>query len=74
MSFEEDREILSNSTYLNDNIIHAAQILLKKLPSVSSEGIGGFQSPQCGKELSFKHVMKFQKCIQVLHINNNHYF
>ena len=64
--------ILQSSTaWLNDNIIHAAQTLLKK----QSRGtIGGWRSTQCSKRVEkFPVVPPNSPFIQILHVNNNHW-
>ena len=45
--FENDRNVLLSSQWLNDNIIYVAQQLMKmSVPDGTT--IGGLQSPQCG--------------------------
>ena len=62
--FMADKAILESATsWLTDSIIYAASILLSKL----NEDIGGWQSPQLGRNLGFKHIVPGQKFIQVLH-------
>ena len=59
----------STLNWLNDNIISAAQMLLKS----QSEGkIEGFQSPQFGNMLAFTKI-KHSAFLQILHVNGNHW-
>ena len=57
------RACLSRTSWLSDNIIFTASILL----SQQAKDIDGWQSPQCGKHFNFKQVNPRQKYIQVLH-------
>ena len=68
LSFD-DRDLLLESCWLNDNIVHSAQQLLKKEAPVD---VGGFQSPQYGTNLKFKPLCG-KKFIQILNINGNHW-
>ena len=61
----EDKDLILQNGWLNDKIIYSAQQLLK---GVAPVGVGGFQSPQCGKKLQFKPLL--EKFIQVLHAND----
>lgn len=70
--FEHDRHVLLSTQWLNDNIISAAQELLK-LSVPDGLEIGGLQSPQCGRHLKFKPVVPREKYIQVLHVDDNHW-
>ena len=70
--FEHDRNVLLGDQWLNDNIIYAAQQLLK-LSVPNGHEIGGLQSPQYGRLLTFKPVVPREKYIQVLHVDGNHW-
>ncbi len=64
--YEGDKEVLNSSCdYINDNIIQTAQVLLRK-----NFNLGGLQSPQCGKKMSFEVD---QVCIQVLNVSEIHW-
>ena len=69
--YNDDKRILESETWLNDNIIYAAQSLLKK----QTKGeIFGFQSTQlCKKMHQFRAITGLSKFIQILHINDNHW-
>ena len=64
-----DRRILQGTEWLNDNIIYAAQLLLKK----EFTEHGGFQSSQCGRNLNFKVLGLDVKYVQILQVNSNHW-
>ena len=67
----QDRAILqTNGTWLNDNIISAAHMLLK---SQCDDGIEGFQNTQLGKKLAFVPIPPYTKYIQILHVDGNHW-
>ena len=72
--YSRDRDILCSDTmctWINDNIIYAAQLLLKE----QSKGkIHGWQSTQCSnfKNL-FPPVPPFSRFIQILHVGGNHW-
>ena len=67
--FLADKATLQTSQWLNDNIIHAAQQLLKR----TFAGMEGLKSPQLGNNLTFKHISTRSRYLQVLHINGNHW-
>lgn len=68
--FEHDRDVLLSTQWLSDNIINAAQVLLRlSVP----DGLGGLQSPRCGRHRKFKPVVPREKYIQVLHVDDNHW-
>ena len=71
--FESDRDILKGSEWINDNIINIAQLLIKDLPIVKSQDIGGLQNSQNGREFKFKPVLPKQKWVQILHVQSNHW-
>ena len=62
--------ILSPYQWLNDNVINAAQTLLKKETGYS---IKGFQNTQFGKTCKFDSVELGEKFIQILHVDSNHW-
>ena len=64
-----DYNILRSTEWINDNIIYAAQSLLKKQFGIC----GGLQSTQYGHNLSFKVLPLNSKYVQILHVNNNHW-
>lgn len=66
--YEKDKHILkSENSWINDNIINAAQSLLhKQFPTIS-----GFQDTQYSKNLGFQVERK--PFIQILHVNENHW-
>ncbi len=69
--FMEDKAILQSSCWLNDNIICAAQCLLKK----HTEGdILGFQSTQlCKRKKLFNSLPPKVPFIQVMNVNESHW-
>ena len=67
--FWDDKTCLETSSWINDNIIYAAQQLLKK----SALGLEGLQSSQCGQKFTFKVVGLQSKYLQVLHVGGNHW-
>lgn len=70
--FENDRNVLLSSQWLNDNIIYVAQQLMKmSVPDGST--IGGLQSPQCGRVCGFKPAKTREKWIQLFHVNGDHW-
>ena len=65
----QDRTILQTSgSWLNDNLIYAAQMLLN-----NQSKIKGFQSTQFGKKLAFPTIPPYMKYIQILHVDGNHW-
>ncbi len=64
--FLTDKKTLLGTDWLNDNIINACQQLLQKQFSLQ-----GLQSPQCGRNLTFKVVPLSKIYIQILHVNSN---
>ena len=62
----EDKRVLLGNEWLNDKHIMAAQALLKAHSSV-----GGLQSPQLGKRLSFNIVNG--EMVQILHSGSHHW-
>ena len=61
--YDSDKEVLLSQSELTDNIINAAQILLRaQFPSV-----GGFQNTLLGNKLQFKPVSKETSSIQIHH-------
>ena len=70
--FENDRNVLLSSQWLNDNIIYVAQQLMKmSVPDGST--IGGLQSPQCGRVCGFKPAKTREKWIELFHVNGDHW-
>ena len=63
-----DKITLLGNDWLNDNIINASQLLLKKQFSLQ-----GLRSPQCGRKLRFKVVPLSKIYIQILHVGGNHW-
>ena len=64
-----DKDILQSDKWLNDNIVHAAQLLL----SQQSKGkITGWQHTQCAKT-RFKALPRRSTFIQILHVSNCHW-
>ena len=67
----QDRAILEvPGKWLNDKIICAAHMLLK---SISGDDVDGFQDTQLGKNLAFSPVCPYNKFIQILHVDGNHW-
>ena len=65
----QDCTILQTSgSWLNDNLIYAAQMLLN-----NKSKIEGFQSTQFGKKLAFSTIPPYTKYIQILHVDGNHW-
>ena len=67
-----DKLVLQSSAWLNDAIIFAAQVLLKK----QSDGICGWKSTQCSKrvgEEKFPRIPQGAPFVQILHVSNNHW-
>jgi len=69
--FVKDKLILQTTEWINDNIINAAQMMLKK--RFGSE-IAGWQSPQCNKKVSlFKVILDNVPFIQILNVSQCHW-
>ena len=64
-----DKATLQTSQWLNDNIINAAQQLLKQ----TFANMEGQMSPQLGKNMKFKRISTCSRYLQVLHVNGNHW-
>ena len=67
-----DKLILQSSEWLNDSLIFAAQMLLKK----QSNGILGWKSTQCAKRAGkekFPPIPQGTPFIQILHVSDNHW-
>ena len=64
-----DKTVLQSSDWINDNIIYAAQKLLRK----EFPDIEGLKSPLLGTSLAFKCIPHNSKYIQILHVNGNHW-
>ena len=61
----------SNTAWVNDNIVHSAQLLLKEL---SKDEIKGWQSPQlCKTKALFSPLSPYSPFVQVLHVSQNHW-
>ena len=65
--FFEDKKILQSDEWLNDNIIQAAQVLLK---GQFGSDIAGWQSPLLGQVAQFKTVID-KPFLQTMHISNH---
>ena len=61
-----DYKILRRNDWINDNIIYAAQSILKQ-----QFGVDGLPSTQCGRNLSFHVIPHNAKYVQVLHADGN---
>ena len=61
---------MKGKDWLDDNIIWAAQRLLKE---TIASNFHGLQSPLCGQNLNFVTVPLRCSCIQIIHINGNHW-
>ena len=69
--FIEDRLILNNSLWLNDNNIRVAQLLLQK---EFGSTVCGWQSTQFSKcPALFRDILDSNPFIQILHVNNSHW-
>ena len=66
--FEQDRAILEGTDWLNDNIVQAAQTLLKRKGDVH-----GLQSPLLGINRQFKPIRPGLAFVQILNVDNNHW-
>ena len=67
---QSDKEILmSDSSWLNDRLINAAQTLLKR--QFHNSGVEGFQCSLLGQKLKFKAVD--QEMVQIIHTGSNHW-
>ena len=66
--FAEDKLILESVSWLNDNIIQAAQNLLKKETNLS-----GLQSPLLGINYQFKAIKLTCGFVQILNLCSNHW-
>ena len=68
---KDDKAVLETpGWWLNNSMISAAHTLLERL---SENKISGFQNPQLGKKLAFAPVPPYQKFIQILHVDGNHW-
>ena len=65
--FFKDKKILQSDEWLNDNIIQAAQVLLK---GQFGSDIAGLQSPLLGQVAQFKTVID-KPFLQTMHISNH---
>ena len=65
--FFKDKKILQSDEWLNDNIIQAAQVLLK---GQFGSDIAGWQSPLLGQVAQFKTVID-KPFLQTMHISNH---
>ena len=70
LTMEDKAVIEAPDGWLNDSIISAAHMLLKQL---SGKEVNGFQSTLLGKKLAFSPVPPYQKVIQILHVDGNHW-
>ena len=73
--YEGDKQVLHSQQWVTDSIVNAAHLLLREAARHQTiDGtIDSFQSPQCGKKLSFKAIPPQRKYVQILHTNNNHW-
>ena len=70
--YQRDKEILQSNRWLNDNIIYAAQMLLK---NQSGNKIQGWMDTQCSKRKElFPAVPPYTQFIQILNTCNSHWF
>ena len=69
--YHHDHEVLSSNTaWVNDNIVHSAQLLQKEL---SKDEIKGWQSPQlCKTKALFSPLPPYSPFV-VLHVSQNHW-
>ena len=65
--FEQDRANLEGTDRLNDNIVQAAQKLLKRKGNVQ-----GLQSLLLGINRQFKRIRQALAFVQILNVDNNH--
>ena len=65
--YEADKESLDQGKWLTDNIIDAAQVLLKKI----HPHIGGLESVALGQTLAF--TVQHGEFVQILNVSNNHW-
>ncbi len=69
--FVKDKLILQSTEWINDGIINAAQMILKKQ---FGSDIAGWQSPQCSKKVSlYKVVLDSMPFIQILNVSQCHW-
>ena len=59
----EDRRIILEGKWLNDKIIHAAQVLMKNNPDLLP--VGSLQNPILSQTYTFEIVR--EECVQILH-------
>ena len=66
---EEDKNIILNGEWLNDKIVHAAQVLMQDDQDLRS--VGSLQNPLLGQTLQFEVLNK--ESVQILHSGGTHW-
>ena len=66
---EEDKNIILNGEWLNDKIVHAAQVLMQEDQDLLS--VGSLQNPLLGQTLQFEVLNK--ESVQILHSGGTHW-
>ena len=66
---EEDKNIILNGEWLNDKIVHAAQVLMQEDQGLLS--VGSLQNPLLGQTLQFEVLNK--ESVQILHSGGTHW-
>ena len=70
----DQKILLSESQWLNDNIINAAQVLLQNQAKSGPIMLQGFQNTLLGKRYRFKALQpEGGSFVQIVHINSNHW-
>ena len=66
---QKDKDIILDGQWLNDSIIHAAQLLMKHDPDLLP--VGSLQNPLLGQTLEFD--VASDECVQIIHSGGNHW-
>ena len=66
---QEDKSVMLEGRWLNDKIIHAAQLLIKHDPDLIP--VGPLQHPLCGQSLNFN--VTEGKILQIINSGTNHW-
>lgn len=67
---ENEKRIILDGGWINDVVIHAAELLMKNLRVLPE--IGSLQNPTLGQRLQFE-VFNHKENVQILHSNGNHW-
>ena len=66
---QKDRDVILDGEWLNDNIINAAQLLMKHDQDLLP--VGSLQNPLLGQTLAFDVIS--DESVQILHSGGNHW-